>query len=237
MKPETSSAVREVFSPTISKTYEVVNHLLTFGLDILWRRRGARIGAEGGGSKWADMCTGTGETAVYLKRLAGPETAVYGVDFSRAMIDVARKKPEAKDIVFVVSDVTNLDFPDDTFDLVTISFATRNINLDKDTLIRTFAEFRRVLKPGGRFVNVDTSQPASRFIRWCFHAYVKVFVKVVGGLVSGSYSGYAYLRHTIPRFYPPEELRDIMREAGFTDVTFKRMLLGAAAIHRGVKAS
>jgi demethylmenaquinone methyltransferase/2-methoxy-6-polyprenyl-1,4-benzoquinol methylase len=151
------------------------------------------------------------------------------------MMDVAREKPEAQNIAFVVSDVKALEFPDNSLDLVTIAFATRNINVNRDALIQTFAEFRRVLKPGGRFINLETSQPSSRLIRWLFHAYVKLFVKVVGGLISGSYSGYAYLRHTIPRFYPPEELRDIMCRAGFTNVTYRTMMFGVAAIHQGIK--
>lgn len=235
MKPVTTSAVHNIFSPSVSRTYEVVNHMLTFGLDVLWRRRAARIGAKAGGTQWADMCTGTGEMAVYLRRFARPEAKVYAIDFSRPMIDMAKKKSEARDIIFIVSDVTALEFPDDSFDLITISFATRNINLNKDALIRTFAEFCRVLKPGGRFVNLETSQPSSRLTRWLFYSYVRLFVNLVGGLISGSYSGYAYLRHTIPRFYPPEELLDIMCRAGFTNVTYRTLMFGVAAIHQGMK--
>jgi demethylmenaquinone methyltransferase/2-methoxy-6-polyprenyl-1,4-benzoquinol methylase len=235
MKPVTASAVHKIYSPSVSKTYEMVNHMLTFGLDVLWRRKAAGIAAASGGTRWADMCTGTGEMAIYLSRLASPETTVHAIDFSVPMMDVARKKPEAQNIAFVVSDVKALEFPDDSLDLITIAFATRNINVNRDGLIQTFAEFHRVLKPGGRFINLETSQPSSRLIRWLFHAYVKLFVKVVGGLISGSYSGYAYLRHTIPRFYPPEELRDIMCRAGFTDVTYKTLMFGAAAIHQGMK--
>jgi demethylmenaquinone methyltransferase/2-methoxy-6-polyprenyl-1,4-benzoquinol methylase len=173
--------------------------------------------------------------AVYLSRLAPPETTVHAVDFSAPMLDLARKKPEAQNITFLVSDVKALEFPDDSLDLITIAFATRNINLNRDTLIQTFAEFHRVLKPGGRFVNLETSQPSSRLIRWLFHAHVKLFVKPVGGLVSGSYKAYAYLKHTIPRFYPPEELSDTMSQAGFKDVTYRKLMFGIAAIHQGIK--
>lgn len=220
----------------MSSTYELVNHILTFGLDVLWRRRAARIAAALGGSQWADMCTGTGEMAAYLSRLAPSGTTVHAVDFSQPMLDMARKKPEAQNIVFVVSDVKALDFPDDSLDLITISFATRNINLNRDVLTQTFAEFYRVLKPGGRFINLETSQPPSRLIRRLFHAYVKLVVKPVGGLISGANKGYVYLRHTIPRFHPPEELSDILGQAGFQDVTFKRLMFGIAAIHQGVKS-
>jgi len=236
MTPKTTNVVRRTFSPIVSTTYELVNHILTFGHDALWRRRAARIAAASGGTQWADMCTGTGEMAVCLSRLAPRETSVHAVDFSLPMMAEALKKPEARNIDFVVSDVKALGFPDERLDLVTISFATRNINLKRDVLTQTFAEFYRVLKPGGRFINLETSQPSYLPIRRLFHFYVRLCVKPVGGRISGSYTAYAYLAHTIPRFYPPEELSDIMCRAGFKDVTYSKLLFGVAAIHQGRKS-
>jgi demethylmenaquinone methyltransferase/2-methoxy-6-polyprenyl-1,4-benzoquinol methylase len=132
---------------------------------------------------------------------------------------------------FVLGDVKRLPFPDGTFDLVTISFATRNINLSREVLTATFAEFRRVLRPGARFVNLETSQPRLRVVRSLFHAYIKVIVKRVGTRISGSRAGYAYLATTIPRFYGARELAGILKDAGFASVAVKPLLLGAAAIH------
>jgi demethylmenaquinone methyltransferase/2-methoxy-6-polyprenyl-1,4-benzoquinol methylase len=235
MKSAKANSIQKVFSPQVSATYELVNHILTFGHDALWRRRAARIAAASGGTQWADMCTGTGEMAVCLSRLAPRETSIHAVDLSLPMMAEAMKKPEARNIDFVVSDVKALDFPDDSLDLVTISFATRNINANRDVLTRTFAEFCRVLKPGGRLINLETSQPSFLLIRRLYHFYVRMFVKPVGGLISGSYTGYAYLAHTIPRFYPPEELSDIMCRAGFKNVTYRKLLFGVAAIHQGMK--
>jgi len=235
MMPKTANFVQRTFSPRVSTTYELVNHILTLGHDVLWRRRAARIAAAPGGTQWADMCTGTGEMAVYLSRLAPCETTIHAIDFSLPMMAEAMKKPEARNINFVISDVKALDFPDESLDLVTISFATRNINLNRDVLIQTFAEFCRVLKPGGRFINLETSQPSSLLIRRLFHFYVKLFVKPVGGLISGSNTGYAYLAHTTPRFFPPEELSDIMCRAGFKNVIYRKLLFGVAAIHQGMK--
>lgn len=235
MAPATANLVQKIFSPGVSRTYELVNHILTFGYDGLWRRKAARIGAAAGGTQWADMCTGTGEMAACLSRLASPETSIHAVDLSLAMMTEAMKKKGTRNINFMVSDVKTLDFPDDSLDLITISFATRNINLNRDVLTETFAEFCRVLKPGGLFVNLETSQPSSWLIRWIFHTYVNLLVKPVGGLISGSYRGYSYLKHTIPRFYPPEELSDIMRRAGFGNVTYRKLMFGIAAIHKGMK--
>ena len=159
MTDKKTSNVEKVFSE-VPATYELVNHVLTLGLDILWRRRAAKIAVTADGGQWADMCTGTGEMAALLSRMAPEGTTIYGIDFSEPMLEQARRKPQAAGINFVTSDIKALDFPDESFDLVTISFATRNINLSKDILIESFGEFYRVLKPGDRFVNLETSRPS-----------------------------------------------------------------------------
>lgn len=229
-----NAGLQKIFAE-ISKRYELTNHVFTFGLDILWRKRAARTAASGGGSMWLDICSGTGETALALKRLAPPGTVIVSADFCLPMLKVATAKPEARDIMFAVSDATALPFPDESFDLVTVSFATRNLNADRGALVRTFEEFRRVLKKGGRFVNLETSQPASRPIRWMFHAYVGLLVRSAGRLIAGSKAGYTYLARSIPVFYDANGLSDIIKEAGFSDVTFERLFFGAAAIHKAIK--
>ena len=234
MPSGSTSFVQSVFSQ-VPATYELVNHILTLGLDVLWRKRAARVAAQAGGARWADVCTGTGETAALLCRLAPEGTTVYALDLTPLMIAEATKKPEAEQIRFTVSDVRALPFPDQSLDLITISFATRNINLSKDILVQTFAEFHRVLRPGGRFINLETSQPPSRIVRRGFHLWVKLFVRSIGSWVSGSRRAYTYLGHTIPRFYPAEELADLMRRAGFRNVTYQRLLFGVAAIHQGAR--
>ena len=226
-----TNSIRNLFSE-VPTTYEWVNHILTFGLDILWRRRAAGIAAMTPGSRWIDMCTGTGEMALYLAGLAPKDTQIYGVDFSLPMMREAIRKPDALHIKLIASDIKALPFPDKSFDLITISFATRNINVSKGLLLQSFSEFYRVLKPGGRFVNLETSRPAFSPLRICFHLYVKLFVELVGSRISGSGVAYAYLAKTIPRFYPPEALADIMHQAGFEGISFKRLLFGIGAIHQ-----
>jgi len=229
-----NKAIRNIFSE-VPETYELINHILTLGFDILWRRRAVKIAVTAGGNRWIDVCTGTGETATYLSRFAKNGTKIYAADFSLPMLRKAKEKPEASLVRFILSDVADLPFPDDTFDLITISFATRNINLNKDRLIRTFKEFYRILRVDGQFLNLETSQPSSAIIRRVFHGFVKVFVTPIGSRVSGSKSGYAYLAHTIPRFYRTEELAQLMHQAGFKDIRIKKMMCGVAAIHQGTK--
>lgn len=227
--------LREIFGE-VAATYEKVNRVLTLGFDRRWRRAAARIAAKEGGERWLDVCSGTGEMAEGLARLAGEGTAITALDFSLPMLAHARGKDMARPVDFVLGDVKSLPFPDAAFDLVAISFATRNINLSRPVLVATFAEFLRVLKPGGRFVNLETSQPRCGAVRRLFHAYVALLVKRVGTRLSGSTAGYAYLSTTIPKFYGAEELAAILKEGGFADVSFRRLLFGAAAVHVSRKA-
>ncbi len=219
----------------IPSTYELVNHVLTLGLDILWRRKAVNLASKAGGILWVDMCSGTGETAAYLRRIAPKATAVFAVDFSLEMLKEAKHKPEAGGITFVSADIISLPFPDNTFDLITMSFAARNINLNRDALIQRFVEYRRILKPDGQFVNLETSRPPSAPVKMIMDLYIKLFVKMIGSRLSGSKAGYSYLAHTIPRFYPADELAGIIREAGFRDVTYKYLMFGVAAIHQAYK--
>lgn len=226
--------LKRIFSE-VSYNYELVNHVLTLGLDICWRRRAAREAALAGGSLWLDVCSGTGEMAQNLSRLAGKGVKIVSVDFCFPMVSQALKKSNVHRILLTLAEAKSLPFPDQTFDLVTISFATRNINPRRDLLLDNLREFWRVLKPGGRFVNLETSQPSIKIFRRLLHFYVRLVVKPVGSFLSGSPAGYSYLSSTIPRFYPPEEFSLILKQAGFERVFFRPLLFGVSAIHTAIK--
>ena len=226
--------IQRVFSE-VSETYELVNHVLTLGLDRRWRRRAAQDAARSKDGPWLDVCSGTGEMAQNLAGAAGGGTIVVSLDFSVRMLAKAAEKARRARIFLALAEASRLPFPDGTFDLVTISFATRNINLSRTVLTEHFEEFRRVLKPGGRFINLETSQPRSRIIRNLFHLYVGLAVKPVGFFISGSKAGYTYLSQTIPRFYDLETLRTILFEAGFRKVSYERLFFGVVAIHTAIK--
>ncbi len=226
--------IQRIFSDVV-KTYELVNHVLTFGLDILWRRKAARLASKKGGSHWLDVCSGTGEMALNLSRLAEKRVKIVSVDFCTSMLKRGKEKRNVPNLSPVLADAACLPFPDETFDIVTISFATRNINPRRDVLIDHLKEFCRVLKPEGLFINLETSQPSVKMIQLLFHLYVKLTVKPLGYLISGSKAGYNYLSSTIPRFYPPEKFSSIIREAGFAKVTHRPLFFGIAAIHSAQK--
>ncbi|MGY5855733.1 MAG: ubiquinone/menaquinone biosynthesis methyltransferase [Candidatus Thorarchaeota archaeon] len=229
-----SKGVLKVFSE-VAHLYELVNHVLTLGLDIPWRKKAAQVAASGGGSLWLEVCSGTGEMAANLQKLANTDTKIIVSDFSMPMVSKASKKEELRTASISLADSLQLPYPDNTFDLVAISFATRNITPSREKLTLFLREFYRVLKPGGRFINLETSQPSSIPIRIAFRFYTKQVIKLVGRIISGSKTGYAYLSHTVPRFYSAEDLSDILYESGFSKVNFVTMTFGAVAIHRAVK--
>jgi demethylmenaquinone methyltransferase/2-methoxy-6-polyprenyl-1,4-benzoquinol methylase len=182
-----------------------------------------------------DVCTGTGEMALDLLHHAPEETIVYATDFCVPMLQKAREKEGAERIRFVEADVHALPFADNYFDLITISFATRNINTSSGHLIECLKEFHRVLKPGGRFVNLETSQPKSKIVRFFFHQYVKFFVNIIGATLSSSMAAYRYLSYTIPRFYSSEIFSTYIRRAGFSSVSVYQMCSGVVALHDAIK--
>lgn len=223
--------IQKTFSSRVSSSYEHINHILTFGFDTLWRKQTARMAAEKSKGPFLDVCTGTGETVAYLNRYSSNGTKIFALDLSSDMMAEALKKKEAQQIGFTQGDVKSLPFADASIDIITISFATRNINLNQNLLVQTFKEFYRILKPGGSFINLETSQPSSKILRLLFHLYIKLMVKPIGGFISGSFTGYAYLSHTIPRFYDAVELKELLHRAGFMDVSYKKLLGGISAMH------
>jgi demethylmenaquinone methyltransferase/2-methoxy-6-polyprenyl-1,4-benzoquinol methylase len=229
-----SREIRSLFSQ-VAPTYDLVNRVLTLGFDGRWRRRAARLAAATDGTLWLDVCSGTGVMARSLVRFARAETRIVALDFCPLMLAQGREKI-MKRVKLVLGDVRSLPFPDACFDLVTLSFATRNINLSPEILAQEFREFRRVLRPAGRFVSLETSQPRPGFLRALFYLYVRFVVKGIGSWLSGSRAGYAYLAATIRRFYEAEILANLLRKAGFEGVRFRRLLFGVAAIHFGRKS-
>lgn len=177
-----------------------------------------------------DVCTGTGEMAGLLRGAVSSSCTVMGLDFSPAMLWQAIEAREGR-IRWVSGDVTRLPLASHTVDLVTVSFATRNLMLSREALEVALVELRRVLRSGGRLMIVETSQPTNAVVRRLFHLYVRVVVKPVGKLVSGTASPYAYLSRTILRFPDARELKVMLEGAGFSRVEFTSLSAGAAAVH------
>lgn len=222
----------------ISGTYESINDVLTFGLDRRWRKKLVKMAFKLSphSKQFIDICSGTGQTAILIGQQLAPEnnSKIIAADFSQSMLSKAIKNAEDKNInniYFTLSDALHLPFNTNTFDIITISFATRNLDAAPGHLLKCFNEFHRVLKPGGYFLNLETSQPSTQIIRMFFHLYVKLTVSPMGKWISGSTDSYKYLSESIRLFYTAESLKEILQQAGFEEITWKRFLFGGVALH------
>lgn len=212
--------------------YDAVNAFLTLGLDRHWRREAAREALASTPGRVLDVCCGTGDLSAELYRLSPGTISVTGLDFNEPMLSQARKKVPG--VEFIRGEAGALPFPDGTFDALTISFATRNLGSEK-ALAGYFTEFRRVLKPGGLFIDLETSRPGNRFIRLLFHAHVRLVTGLVNIVFPKTKTAYNFLAETVAAFYSPEELSRIILAAKFSKVKVRPLMFGAVALHTAVK--
>src|SRR5947208_6130018 len=205
------------------------NRLFSADRDRAWRRRAAQRAALRPGQTALDLCTGTGRLAHELLPFVGPSGRVIGVDFSPAMLQLARRREPQ--VEFRLGDVTRLDQPDASVDAVTTGFGLRNL-VDRNAALR---EMRRVLRPGGRLVILEFAPPPGGLLMRAYHFYLSRVMPAVAGLLSaGEGSAYRYLAETVEAFPEPAELTQQLERLGFS-VTAERLTLGIAALHVGVR--
>ena len=219
--------------------YDIINHIITLGMDTRWRKLAARTCMESNPHNFLDIGCGTGDLSIAVAMLGKPDIKVTGLDYSAPMLIQAKEKANraglAGIIEFVHGQADNLPFPDSYFDSVGITFAFRNLTYKNRLALCYLSEVLRVLKPGGRFVIVESSQPSSLFIRRLFHLYMRWFVPPLGHLLSGNRGAYRYLAESASRFYTIDELRNLMLEAGFCRFSSQSLTFGAVAIHVATK--
>jgi len=219
--------------------YDLVNRIVTLGLDKRWRRLAALECLREKPRRILDLGCGTGDLSVNIARLAIAPTTVAGLDYSLPMLILARQKSVrsgvASGVEFLRGQADSLPFPDGCFDAVGISFAFRNLTYRNPICRPHLAAVWRVLKTGGRYIIVESSQPENRIIRTLFHLYLRAFVGPVGMLLSGNKSAYRYLTESTARYYSPREVRDMLLAANFREVSYCPLLFGAAGIHVAVK--
>src|SRR5437870_3289225 len=220
---------------SIAPRYDLLNHLLSFNVDRLWRRTTAKTFAHilrRPHSQVLDLCCGTGDLSLALRRQAARADAkIIGADFSHAMLQRAAVKAVGPTLRWIEADALSLPFPESSFDLVTCAFGFRNL-ANYEAGLR---EILRVLKPGGIIAILEFTEPPEGllgdFYRWYF---CKVLPKI-GGLISGDQAAYKYLPKSVARFFRPPELAALMDAVGYKSVDYRAWTLGTVALHTAVR--
>jgi demethylmenaquinone methyltransferase / 2-methoxy-6-polyprenyl-1,4-benzoquinol methylase len=216
-----SEGVRSMFD-RIAPVYDAMNRLMTAGLDQRWRREAAEAVVRPG-DRVLDSCCGTGDLAVAAARAGGNVT---GVDFSRPMLERARRK--APEIEWVEGDALALPFADASYDAATVGFGIRNLS-DLDGGLR---ELRRVLRPGGRVAILEITRPRGMLAPF-YRLWFDVVIPLAGKLLPGG-SAYTYLPASVRRFPDPPGLARLMDESGFGEIRWRLFAGGIVALHTGV---
>lgn len=230
---EKGTQVERMFD-NISHSYDLLNHLLSLGIDRKWRRSAVRSLLPYQPRELLDVATGTGDFALLLARLLKPER-VLGIDLSEGMLGVARDKAAKADcgqcVSFRKDDCMNLSLPTDAFDAVTVAYGVRNFaSLDKG-----LREMLRVLRPGGRLVIVELTVPRRFPMRQLFRLYSRVYMPLMGRLFSRDRRAYRYLPATMEAFPQGERMQEILKSAGYDDVKFRRFTFGLSTLYTAGK--
>ncbi|MCP3025854.1 demethylmenaquinone methyltransferase [Halobacillus sp. A5] len=227
--------VHHVFEKIYNR-YDAMNSIISFQQHRLWRKDVMkRMKVKRGGST-LDVCCGTGDWTMSLAGETGPSGKVIGLDFSENMLSVAiRKKLESrmKHVEFQHGNAMALPFEDNQFDYVTIGFGLRNV----PDYLQVLKEMHRVVKPGGKVVCLETSQPTNPVFKRLYYFYFGYIMPVFGKLFARSYNEYSWLHESAKDFPGKVELADLFYESGLVDVQVKSYTGGAAAMHMGEKPS
>jgi len=228
-KPE---EIRNMFD-SIAPTYDRLNHLLSFGLDILWRSKAIQLLEEKRGGVILDIATGSGDLALDALKLQ-PKMLIAS-DFAFNMLQVFRKKIQQRNVqtlpLLVSCDALHLPFKQHSFDATTVAFGIRNF-ADR---VQSLKEMHRVLKPNGVSLILELTSPTAPFIKQGYTIYAKGILPLIGKIISRHNSAYQYLPASISNFPEQEEFASHMKQAGFFEVNIHLLTSGVATIFVGRK--
>jgi len=224
--------VAEMFN-NISPRYDFLNHLLSLGIDVSWRKKAIRLLKESQPKKILDVATGTADFAIQAVTLS-PENIV-GVDISEGMLEIGREKIHQKKLGHLISletgDSEQLNFPDNQFDAVIVAFGVRNFeHLDKG-----LAGMQRVLKKDGKVVILEFSKPTSFPFKQIYYFYFKYVLPIIGRLVSKDSSAYSYLPESVNAFPQGDTFLRILEKTGFKSTQCIPLTFGICSIYTGIK--
>ena len=218
---------------TISENYDRLNRVISFGIDVKWRKKVLQIVTRSNPKTILDIATGTGDLAILMAQTKAPK--IIGLDISAGMLEVGRKKIQDKNlsntIEMVLADSEEMPFEDSYFDAITVAFGVRNFeNLEKG-----LAEILRVLKPNGVFVILETSVPNKTPYKQGYTFYSKNILPIIGTLFSKDNLAYGYLSESAAAFPYGEALNNILRKIGFIEVKAMPQTFGVATIYSATK--
>lgn len=224
--------VRSLFD-SIAHRYDLLNHLLSGGIDFYWRRRALEHLRDIRPLRILDVATGTGDFAIAALRL-GPEKIV-GIDIAEEMLARGRHKLASRGLEAVITlqsgDAEKLEFADESFDAVIVAFGVRNF----ENLETGLEEMRRVLRPGGKAVILEFSRPEAFPMKQVYLFYFQKVLPLIGQLVSQSSTAYRYLPETVMQFPQGDEFLGILRRTGFSSPAAERLTFGIASIYTGIR--
>jgi len=231
--PEQEAKTRQVarMFDNIAHSYDFLNHVFSFGIDVLWRKRAVRILKREAPARVMDMATGTADFAIEAVRMGLQEAHITGVDISPGMLEVGRKKIHKRGyddrIVLMEGDSVSLPFEDGHFDAYTVAFGVRNF----EHLGAGLEEMRRVLKPGGLGIILEFSKPHRFPMKQLFGFYFRFVMPTIGKLISKDDAAYAYLPESVQAFPEGEAFLDVLKKAGYADVSAIPLTGGIASIY------
>jgi demethylmenaquinone methyltransferase / 2-methoxy-6-polyprenyl-1,4-benzoquinol methylase len=217
----------------VAGVYDLMNTAMTAGMHHRWRQRAAERAELGPGDGALDVCCGTGDLAIELAARVGPQGTVVGCDFSEPMLELARRKAVERklgQLRFEWADALELPYPDASFDAVTVGFGVRNL-VD---LERGLEQLVRVLRPGGRLVILEITQPRRPPLSTFYSLWFDRLVPILGTL-AGDRDAYAYLPESVKRFPSPQRLAELMAAAGLERIRYLLLAGGIIAIHSGAR--
>lgn len=217
----------------ISSNYDGLNRVISFGIDVKWRKKVVALVAEKNPETILDIATGTGDLAIMMTKTTA--NTIIGLDLSAGMLEVGKKKIEEKQLTnkieMVLADSENIPYADNHFDAITVSFGIRNFeNLEKG-----LSEIKRVLKPNGLFVILETSVPEKTPYKQGYNFHTKYILPLIGRLFSKDNVAYGYLSESASLFPYGEKLNNILRKIGFIDVVAMPQTFGVATIYTASK--
>lgn len=226
--------VREMFNG-IAKRYDLMNSLMSFGLDRSWRKFTVQRSELKAGGKALDCCCGTAMLSMELANVAGAQGSVTGLDFSENMLAVGRENikqsPYYKHITLVQGNAMDLPFEDNSFDCVTVGWGLRNV----PDIRQTLSEMLRVVKPGGKVVSLDMARPTAPVFKQGYWLYFEKLVPMMGKVWAGKKSAYSYLHDSSKAFPPQWELAQMFALAGMIETQYTNLLGGVVAVVEGRK--